>query len=303
MRAGRLVLGAALVLAALAAPTAAEARGPGGTPGVPGTVAAIPDGPAAQARRAEAVAKFRELHGLRATEKAQPAAVAQQLHHFWGVEPTASSGDGLQATQSVVPNWRTSKDGDFMYTPTMKPPGGSCIEVTTAYWRYGTTLTNEVWAWDWCGGDGPKKEVNIDSAFLAKYTTVDGRPAYTVKVEKTNAANNTWTAFLFNYQTNAWDTFYAKGGSDTSGLDYGWDIFEFYASKNPATGQAYYCADMPNTGFDSSAIKLRKNGVWSPATAANSPWEPYVNPTGSTYWCNSLKFQKVGANDHWTVRK
>ncbi|MGY0230926.1 hypothetical protein [Longispora urticae] len=304
MRAGKLVLGATLVLAALAVPATADARTTGDRSGGYGTVAALPDTPSAQARRAEAVAKFRELHEIRKARKAGVQGAAAQLHHFWGVEPTNASGDGLQATQSVVPTWKTSKDGDFMYTPTMKPPGGSCIEITTAYWRYNGTNTNEVWAWDWCGEGGPKKEVNIDAAFLAKYTTtVDGRPAYTVKVERTVVASNTWTAYLFNVQTNAWDTFYTQKGTDKSELPYGWDIFEFYASKNPATGQAYYCADMPSTGFDSSGIKLRKNGVWSPATAANSPWEPYVNPTGSTYWCNTLKFQKIGANDRWTVRK
>ncbi|WP_018348161.1 hypothetical protein [Longispora albida] len=283
--------------------TTAEAAAPAG----PGIVASVPDSAAARARRAPAVAKFRELHELRKARHqgvAPPASAAAQLHHFWGVEPDNSTGDGLQATQSVVPNWRTSKDGDFMYTPTMKPPGGSCIEVTTAYWRYGGRITNEVWAWDWCGEGGPKKEVMIDSAFLAKYTTqVNGRPAYTVRVAKTAASGNQWTAYLFNQQTQSWDTFYTQGGTDQSELPYGWDIFEFYATRNPSTGQAYYCADMPSTGFESSSIQIRQNGVWTLATAATAPWQPFQNPAGSTYWCNSLKFQKVAANHDWVVRK
>ncbi|UOZ12056.1 hypothetical protein [Amycolatopsis sp. WQ 127309] len=42
-----------------------------------------------------------------------------------------------------------------------------------------------------------------------------------------------------------------------SGLDEGWDIFELYSTRNPATGNAYYCADARGAVFESGSLRLR----------------------------------------------
>lgn len=294
-----LALAAAAALCAAVPAPAAAAPGKSSTPDpgaaksgtVRGAQTVRPD-----ARRTAAIAKFRELH----RQRTQPGAL-EQIHHFWGVEPTPTSHDGMQATQSVDPSYRVSHSGDFTYTPTMKA-AGSCMEITTAYWTYGGTVMNEVWAWDWCGDDGPRKEIKMDAAFIDTYTTaVNGHRSYSVQIVKTGGT--AWSSYLYNYKTSTWQLFYSKSGRDTSDLPYGWNIFEIYATRNPSTGTGYYCTDARNVVFESSDIKLRKNGAWTPASPANSPWQPYTDPNPRDYLCPTLKFIKAGANDHWIVRQ
>ncbi|WP_339155779.1 carbohydrate-binding protein [Actinomadura luteofluorescens] len=247
----------------------------------------IPD-----ARNARAVQRFRDLHRSRLNR--------EQIHHFWGVEPAAGSHDGMTATHSVDTSYRVSDSADFTYTPTIKA-AGSCMEITTVYSQ---AVGNEIWAWDWCGGNGPAKEVKMDANFLQTYTkSVNGHPAYSVQLVKTNASTNAWSAYLYNYTTNSWSLFYSKSGRDTSSLAYGWDIFEIYATRNPSTGNAYYCADAKNVVFESSSIQLRRNGAWSPATPSDSPWQPTATPNPGDYLCPSLRFVRAGANDHWIVEQ
>ena len=254
---------------------------------VAGAHAFVPD-----ARNAGAVQRFRDLHRSRVQR--------EQIHHFWGVEPAAGSHDGMQATQSVNTGYSVSNSADFTYTPTIKA-AGSCMEVTTVYSQ---AVGNEIWAWDWCGGNGPKKEVKMDANFLSTYTeTVNGQPAYSVQFVQTNAGSNAWSAYLYNHKTSAWELFYSKSGSDTSELTYGWDIFEIYATRDPGTGNGYYCADAKNVVFESSSIKLRRNDAWRAAGPSDSPWQPTENPNPSDYICPTLKFDRAGANDHWIVRQ
>lgn len=244
------------------------------------------------ARNAEAVEKFRGLHRSRLRR--------EQIHHFWGVEPAAGTHDGFMASQSVDTSYRVSNSADFTYTPTIKA-AGSCMEITTVYSQ---AVGNEIWAWDWCGGNGPRKEIAMDADFLQTYTRpVNGHPAYSVQLVRTNASTNAWSAYLYNHTTGSWNLFYSKAGSDTSSLSYGWDIFEIYATRDPRTGNAYYCADARNVVFESSGIQLRRNGVWRPAAPSDSPWEPTATPDPDDYLCPSLQFVKAGANDHWIVRQ
>ncbi|QXJ20537.1 carbohydrate-binding protein [Actinomadura graeca] len=241
---------------------------------------------------AKAVAAFRELHGDRVAR--------EQVHHFWGVEPAAGSHDGFQATHSVDTSYKVSFKDDYTYTPTIKA-AGSCMEITTVYSQ---AVGNEIWAWDWCGGNGPKKEVKMDADFLQTYTkTVNGRPAYSVQLVKTDAGQNAWSAYLYNFKTSSWSLFYSKSGTDTSSLKYGWDIFEIYASRNSATNTAYYCTDAKNVVFESSSIQLRNGGAWKPASPSESPWQPVTSPNPNDYLCPALKFVREGANDHWIVRQ
>ncbi|MWK38247.1 carbohydrate-binding protein [Actinomadura sp. J1-007] len=244
------------------------------------------------ARNAKAVQRFRDLHRSRVRR--------QQIHHFWGVEPAAGTHDGLMATQSVDTSYKVSYSADFTYTPTIKA-ASSCMEITTVYSQ---VLGNEIWAWDWCGGNGPSVELKLDASFVQTYTTpVNGHPAYNVQLVRTDASRNSWSAYLYNYKTSSWSLFYSKSGTDTSELKYGWDIFEIYATRNPSTGTAYYCSEAKNVVFESSSIKLRKNNQWTPASPSDSPWQPSANPNPSDYLCPTLKFVRAGANDHWIVRQ
>ncbi|MFI0486854.1 carbohydrate-binding protein [Actinomadura sp. 9N215] len=300
------ILPAASASAASVDPAArAGADGAVGTDGADGTASPSPNAPkrgyvagartfTPDARNAKAVQRFRELHRSRVQR--------EKIHHFWGVEPAAGSHDGMQATQSVDTSYTVSFKDDFTYTPTIKA-AGSCMEVTTVYSQ---VLGNEIWAWDWCGGNGPKKQIKMDGAFVDTYTKpVNGHPAYSVQLVETNAGSNAWSAYLYNQKTSSWELFYSKSGTDQSELTYGWNIFEIYATRDPSTGNGYYCSEAKNVVFESSSIQLRQNNAWRPAGASDSPWRPTASPNPNDYLCPSLKFVRAGqgANDHWIVRQ
>ncbi|WP_406503888.1 hypothetical protein [Streptomyces sp. NBC_00212] len=117
-----------------------------------------------------------------------------------------------------------------------------------------------------------------------------------------SGSGNSWSSYLYNYQSAQWELLYRQAGQDQSGLDHGWDMFEIYASVNPSTGTGYYCTEAHDTVFDSSAIELRHNGTWKPASPSDSPWTE-ENPSGQDFLCPQLNFIRAGADDHWTVRQ
>ncbi|MEV6964784.1 hypothetical protein AB0M47_06665 [Hamadaea sp. NPDC051192] len=278
------------MVAALAIPaqnaTAARVVTSGTVPGLTGAAAVAAAGPAAD--------RFREM---RLSGTRQAAALAQ-LHTSWGVNFPNGQSAGLRATQSVVTgSGTTTSGGDYVYAPTAIPAGGACIEMTTAYTPSGPKL----WAWDWCGGrDTVGKLTAMDSAFLATYTTtVNGRPAYRTDIHQTSTTANTWTAYLYNYQTNVWDSYYTSSGTyDLPQFPFGWDMFEVYTSINPATGVGYYCTGLAGRAFESSSIQVLVNGVWTAANTTNAPTDGAV-PSGSAFDCPALTFSVVHANDNW----
>ncbi|KAB7839965.1 carbohydrate-binding protein [Streptomyces mobaraensis] len=223
---------------------------------------------------------------------------ADLTHDWWGVFPRPGTHDGITATHTVDPAYHVRDSENFTYAPTTKAQN-SCMEVVTAYWQSGP----ELWAWDWCGAGGPAKTLPIDAAFLAKYTPGGTAPAaYSVQLVREGGSGNTWGAYLYNHRTASWELLYRQSGKDQSGLDHGWDMFEIYASVNPATGVGWYCTEARNTVFDSSAVKLRRDGAWNPASPADSPWTDPA-PNGRDFLCPALRFLRAGANDHWTVRQ
>ncbi|MYT31421.1 MULTISPECIES: hypothetical protein [unclassified Streptomyces] len=232
----------------------------------------------------------------------RPAASAprqgQVTHNWWGVFPQPGTHDGIMATHTVDPSYTVTDADNVTYAPTTKAQN-SCMEVVTAY----TSTGNEIWAWDWCGTVGPAKTVPLDDAFLKNYTPGNGGPAaYSVQMVRDDAAANRWSAYLYNYRTAAWDLLFRQSGADRSGLDHGWDMFEIYASVNPATNEGYYCTEARHTVFDSSAVRLRSNGAWKPAGPSDSPWTE-TDPDPEAFLCPPLKFVQAGADDHWTVRQ
>ncbi|MER5786191.1 carbohydrate-binding protein [Streptomyces mobaraensis] len=246
----------------------------------------------AEGRRAAA----REGGPDRSRRPARPD--ADLTHDWWGVFPQPGTHDGITATHTVDPAYHVRDSENFTYAPTTKAQN-SCMEVVTAYWQSGP----ELWAWDWCGAGGPAKTLPIDAAFLAKYTPGGTAPAaYSVQLVREGGSGNTWGAYLYNHRTASWELLYRQSGKDQSGLDHGWDMFEIYASVNPATGVGWYCTEARNTVFDSSAVKLRRDGAWNPASPADSPWTDPA-PNGRDFLCPALRFLRAGANDHWTVRQ
>ena len=246
-------------------------------------------GPAAVAAAGDAAVRFRELTPTRV------ARVQSDLHDAWGIFFADNASTGLQATHTVLNI--TTTGGDFVYAPTALPPGGACIEMTTAYTPSGPKL----WAWDWCGGrDNVGKLVNMDASFQATYTTVvNGRRVYSMDEHRTSTTANTWTAYLYNYQSKAWDTFYTSTGQkDIPGST--WDFFEIYTTVNPSTGAGYYCHDLQGRTIEASNVKVAQGGSWVPASRSNSSLT--TPPAGSRLDCPSMKLNVVHANDDWTAQ-
>ncbi|POM23038.1 hypothetical protein BTM25_52440 [Actinomadura rubteroloni] len=232
----------------------------------------------------------------RATAQRQGRVSAQAvLHRDWGAYPPVNASNGMMATQSILPD-KPIGGGDFLYAPTAKSTGHSCIELTTAYHGAGAVL----WAWDWCGQPGAAKTVRMDAAFRATYTTtVNSRPAYTMSQVRSNTARNTWTVYLYNYKTQSWDTFWSQSGTDKTNYSFGWNTYEIWSNTNPSTGHGYFCDATRNTTIESSDIQIYA-GKWTPATAANAPLSSRP-PAGSSYNCPTLNFAVVSPNNDWTA--
>ncbi|WP_432984009.1 cellulose binding domain-containing protein [Dactylosporangium sp. CA-233914] len=276
-----------------------RAAGPSAVAPVAGEVPGL-SGPAALRLAGAAADRFRQVTADRISRMAAAKAgtpvttLDEDLHDAWGIWFNDRASTGLQATHSVQNI--TTHGGDVIYAPTALPPGGACTEMTTAYTDTGPLL----WAWDWCGGrDTIGKVVKMDATFRANYTTtVNGQAAYTMREVQTSTGNNAWTVYLFNYTTQAWDTFYATSGTkDIPGST--WDFFEIYTTINPSTGAGYYCADGNGKVFEASSVQVSQNGIWVAASAANSSLG--TPPSGSSFDCPALKFSIVHANDHWTA--
>jgi hypothetical protein len=274
----------AIALLLLVPPAAGQSSvQPQVVPGLTGAAAQQAAGPAAD-------------HFLTLRRSQASSGLAAQLHTDWGVNFPNSASQGLHATQSVLATGtRTTTGGDYVYAPTAIPAGGACMEMTTAYTPSGPSL----WAWDWCGGrDRVGKLTRMDSTFLSTYTTtVNGQSAYRVDIHRTNASNNTWTAYLFNVRTNVWDTYYTSSGTyDLPQFSFGWNMFEIYTTSGA------YCSTFAGRRFESSSVEVFANNAWTPATPANSRPTHRTIPPGTAYDCPSLTFTLVHANDHWTAQ-
>jgi hypothetical protein len=292
-------LAAVGLVAAMAGTAMAGTSGPSLTARLGGQVPGL-TGAAAQQAAGQAADRFRALTAERIRQQASQssltdAAPATDLHTAWGVFFNDRASTGLLATHSV--STVTTHGGDVIYAPTALPPGGACTEMTTAYTSSGPLL----WAWDWCGGrDSIGKVVNMDATFLSTYTTpVNGQPAYTMREVQTSTSTNAWTVYLFNYRTQAWDTFYATSGTkDIPGST--WDFFEIYTTLNPLTGAGYYCGDANGKAFEASSIQVSQNGTWTAANTSNSSLSN--PPSGTSFDCPALAFSTIHANDHWIGR-
>jgi Ricin-type beta-trefoil lectin domain len=282
-------------------------------PGVTGAAARAADPPISAVRR------FDELNAAShraAADRTRPTATAPApstavapgvsswtgtFHGYWGTFPSQTIY-GAQATQSLNPGVQfSSSDSDYIYSPTLDPSSIGCIEISTIYDGGG----DYVGAWDWCATTpGFAKTVAVDSAFLAAYsTTVNGQAYYTVQDVQTDPTTNTWTAYLYNYTTSTWDTFYTSASlSPLTNSGGGWDMNEVYTNYNSATGEGGYCADTSGVTWATTGLmyQLSSGGAWTPATTANSALN-LAYPTGGNMGCNTTGYALPTANSAWQV--
>jgi hypothetical protein len=239
------------------------------------------------------VGSFLAAHaGLLPRSAKVPGAAAETIHPAQGTGfINEGNNQGAFAQQSVTTQLHPTNGGTTIYTPTMYPAGGSCIEVTTVY----TSTTQAVEAWDWCNKIDFEASVPIDSSFLTRYT--NGTGAYTVQISQTNASSNTWTAYLYDYSTSSYDTLYTSSGSTQAGTT-GWDVNELYSDVQ-SNGQSYACTDMANLTFSADNIQVDLGGTWTAASTSNSNTE--FDQPASAFDCPAMRYQMITQYNHWQV--
>jgi hypothetical protein len=216
----------------------------------------------------------------------------QTIHEYVGSSFDDLAGfNGAQATQSVSTRIHVRNSGTTLYMPTMYP-NDSCIEVTTAYF-FGSRA---VAAWDWCQAIRFVAQVAINKSFVDTYT-VNGN--YTTQIVRTNASDNEWTAYLYNYTTSRWDTLFTQSGTGQTGLVEGWDIYELYSNLQ-SNGQSYACVDLKKRRVESQDIQVEIGSTWNladPAHAGNDYDVPLAN-----FHCSSLHYQMLTPFSHWKAK-
>jgi hypothetical protein len=235
---------------------------------------------------------FRELHHRLLAQKGSNGSGIQSsaFHAYVGTSfKNLPDLNGAQATQSVSPRIKPADPGTTLYTPTMYPAGGSCIEVSTAYFH----STQVVAAWDWCVQIRFVVQIRIDRAFMRTYT-VDKN--YAVQIVKTKSNPNTWKAYLYNYKKDRWQTMFTQFGTSQVGLVQGWDLYELY-SDLMGNGQSYACVDLKGKRIESQDIQVRLGSTWEIADASNAG-DDYDVPL-SEFHCKSLSYQMITPFSHW----
>lgn len=307
----KLTLGAGVVLAAasltVAGTVASASPAPIGASGasssvIPsstaphvGHVAGVQYGPHISMNNPRSVHAFRSLHNQMLGIGHQSKADLDTIHEYVG---TSFDQDtvGSQATQSVSTKIHAGPQTPALYTPTMYPSGGStpgsCIEISTAY----LPGSDAVAAWDWCHAITFVAQKTIDKSFMKTYTK---HKNYSVQILQTKASDNTWTAYLYNYQTDAWETFYSQSGTSQVGNAEGWDIYELY-SNIKGDGQSYACDDLYGKRVEAKGIKVGVGGSLVTADASNAG-DDYDVPL-SQFQCDSLTYSMIKPFSHWKAK-
>jgi hypothetical protein len=224
-----------------------------------------------------------------------------EFHGYWGTDPSQTIY-GAQATQSLEPGIVAPTTGSqFIYSPTLDPSGIDTIEMSTIYDASG----NYVGAWDWgAASPGFAKTAAINSSFLATYATqVSGQYFYSVQNVQTDPTANTWTAYLYNYTTGNWDTFYTSSNtSKLSNSGGGWDMNEVYTDYDSSTGEGDYCTITKGDVFESTGLQyqLSQGGSWTAATTSNSSMN-LAYPRGADLGCDNSWYALPTPNSEWTV--
>jgi hypothetical protein len=235
---------------------------------------------------------FRELHRQMLGQKGSNGSGTQTtaIHSYVGTSfKDLPNSNGAQASQSVSPKIEPANPGTTLYTPTIYPSGGSCIEVSTAYFF----TSQVVAAWDWCVQIRFVVQIPIDPVFMRTYT-VDKN--YAVQIVKTKSNPNTWKAYLYNYKKARWETMFTQSGTSQVGLVQGWDLYELYSDLK-SNGQSYACDDLNGKRIESQDIQVQIGSTWEIADASNAG-DDYDVPL-SEFHCSSLTYQMITPYSHF----
>jgi Ricin-type beta-trefoil lectin domain len=274
-------------------------------PGVTGAAARRADPPVSAATRWAQLNAASQRAGRQgvtsAALKPDLSSWSGAFHGYWGTFP-AQTVYGAQATQGLNSSTElSSSDPDTIYSPTLDPSGITCIEMSTIY----ISGTDEIGAWDWCASSpGFDKTTPVNSSFLATYTTtIGGQPFYSVQDVQTDPTTNSWTSYLYNYSTGAWDTYYTSANtSKLSNSGGGWDMSEVYTYYNSSTGEGHYCTETYGANLETTGLQyqLSSGGAWTAASTSNSSMN-LAYPRGSDLGCANSTYWLPTANSEWRV--
>lgn len=260
-----------------------------------GHVAGVQYGPHISLNNHQSVHAFKTLHNQMLGTGHTSKADIDTIHEYVGTSFNQSTV-GSQATQSVSTKIHAGPNTPALYTPTMYPSGGStpgsCIEISTAY----LPGSDAVAAWDWCHAITFVAQKTINKSFMKTYTK---KKNYSVQILQTKASNNTWTAYLYNYKTDKWESFYSQSGTSQVGNAEGWDIYELY-SEIKGDGQSYACDDLAGKRVEAQGIKVGVDGSLVTADPTNAG-DDYDVPL-SDFDCDSLTYHMITPFSHWKAK-
>jgi hypothetical protein len=287
------VAGAAAGYASPAAVTGSGGGSPHGpNPNAPhgGVVRGVQTGPHISANNPASRRAFLELHQQMLGIDLGAPATPNTIHEYVGTSfDNIADSQGSQATQSVSTKIKPADPGTTLYTPTMFPSGGSCVEVSTAYFH----TSQVVAAWDWCVQIRFVAQVTIDASFMSTYTQDKN---YSTQIVMTDKPTNEWSSYLYNYTTAQWDLLFKQHGTSEVGLQEGWDLYELYSNLKP-NGQSYACIDLRRKRIESQNIQVRIGSTWFAADPAHAG-DDYDVPL-SEFHCKSLRYHMITQFSHW----
>lgn len=126
----------------------------------------------------------------------------------------------------------------YLYSPTVLPPGGACVETTTIHQRSPGTSTIHRHGWyNWCldtNGDGLGEWAYIEdmnASFQNKYVrTFGGEPGISISLVTPNNGQGyggLWVGHLYNFQVGGWEQKFSYNGNGTTYAPLqGWTAWE-----------------------------------------------------------------------------
>lgn len=206
---------------------------------------------------------------------------------FW-----INSGTGVYAandaqTNVVIPDTAV---GTTIYAPTHMPAGNSCIETTTAHWRYAgqSSTTHGHGFWDHCVKKGWFTFEYMDATWRGKYVrSLDGEDRYYTQVDKSGSC---WRGLLYNFTTGQWEEKVSPAVCGSSTNTSGWTMWESHGLMDAAQ----VCPSFP--AIRASSVQIATSTGWVSLGTGNSS---VLGPYGMCWTNGTYTFHVHAANSDW----
>jgi hypothetical protein len=207
--------------------------------------------------------------------------------------PTTSFGNAVAYYGNMtVYNW-TIAAGKTIYAPTFSGLNRIPYELTVVY----NSQSSYIGVWDWVKGTGFFNPMTISDPTFQKYYVAnlgDGLPEITVETTW-NGTNSRYTAYIYNYYTRAWNTWYNASGGLPAVTQDGHDIFEYYLPLGSN------CLVIPKIASSGISVYDQTVGKWIQAGPANSYDNRDSTDTCFSGGYNPWVENMITANNHWQM--